>query len=241
MYRVRLEEFEGPLDLLLFFIRRDELDIFNIPIAKIADEYLSYVQLLQEVDLDYAGEFVYMAAVLISIKTKMLLPRPEVDDEGEVIDPRKELVERLLEYIRFKEASEQLQVVQEKREGQFVRGAASAVAEAFAETEETSYRVSVFGLISALQRVLKQVQADAPYQHHVLAEEFTIEEQAEYLMGVLKGKGRLSFVDLMRNKTKSFIITTFLAILELARAHQIHIAERVENDDFFIEEMTIIS
>src|SRR5690625_568104 len=115
MYRVHIEDFEGPLDLLLFFIRRDELDIFNIPIARSADEYLSYVRVLEQVDLDAVGEFLYMAAMLINIKARMLLPTPELDEEGEPIDPRRELVERLLEYVRFKEASQRLTELKTER------------------------------------------------------------------------------------------------------------------------------
>ncbi len=94
MYRVKLSQFEGPLDLLLFFIRRDELDIYDIPIATITDEFLAYVKILTEVDLDVAGDFVYFAALLVNIKTRMLLPSKQVDEEGEIVDPRTELVEQ---------------------------------------------------------------------------------------------------------------------------------------------------
>ena len=110
MYRIRLQEFEGPLDLLLFFIQRDELDIYDIPIAQITDEFLGYVRLIEEIDLDGVADFIYMAALLIHIKARMLLPRPDLDEEGEPIDPRQELVERLLEYVRYKEAAEELAV-----------------------------------------------------------------------------------------------------------------------------------
>ena len=122
MYRIKLNQFEGPLDLLLFFIRRDELDIYEIPISSIADEFLEYVRLLQEVDLDVAGDFVYFAAVLVNVKARMLLPSPEVNEDGDPIDPRQELVDRLLEYVRFKEASAELHVLADRRAEQFTRG-----------------------------------------------------------------------------------------------------------------------
>ncbi|MFW5955637.1 MAG: segregation and condensation protein A, partial [Rhodothermales bacterium] len=138
MYRVRVQEFEGPLDLLLFFIRRDELDIFDIPIAYITEEYLSFVRVLEQIDLDSVGEFLYMAAMLINIKARMLLPRPDLDDEGEPIDPRRELVERLLEYVRFKEASQQFATLKERRDELFTRGLAGRPADADGSSAEVT-------------------------------------------------------------------------------------------------------
>ena len=126
MYRIQLKDFEGPLDLLLFLIRRDELDIFDIPIAAITHEYLEYVRVLEDIDLDGAADFIYMAALLIGIKARMLLPSPETDDESEALDPRQELVERLLEYRRYKEAAEKLGTLSEERSMLFTRGKASA-------------------------------------------------------------------------------------------------------------------
>ncbi|HCR48223.1 MAG TPA: segregation/condensation protein A [Bacteroidetes bacterium] len=233
-YRIQLTEFEGPLDLLLYFIRRDEIDVFDIPIAHVTQEFLQYVQALKLVNLDVAGEFVYMAALLISIKTKMLLPRQEVDEEGEPLDPRRELVERLLAYIRFKEGAVHLETAYEARKDQFVRGMAGMVQEYVEPTEAVEYRVSVFGLISALQRVLRQVQ-EAPPIHAIAAEAHSIEGQEAFLVEKMQRSRRLSFVDTCVGKSKSFIITTFLAILEMARKRMIWIIERTTEADFFIE------
>src|SRR5690625_4741258 len=152
MYRVHIEDFEGPLDLLLFFIRRDELDIFNIPIARIADEYLSYVRVLEKIDLDAVGEFLYMAAMLINIKARMLLPTPELDEEGEPIDPRRELVERLLEYVRFKEASQRLTELKTERADVFTRGLAAEDAEAVDPAASAKVDASIFDLIRSEER-----------------------------------------------------------------------------------------
>ena len=156
MYRVRLQDFEGPLDLLLFFIRRDELDIYDIPIADITDEFLGYVRLMEEIDLDGVAEFIYMAALLISIKARMLLPRPDLDDDGEAIDPRQELVERLLEYMRYKEAAQTLEAKEEQRAELFTRGEASAVALAENAPEEVLVNTTLFDLIGALRRILTE-------------------------------------------------------------------------------------
>lgn len=234
MYRIQLDEFEGPLDLLLFFIRRDEIDIYDIPIADITDEYLGYIELLEEIDLDSAAEFIYVAALLISIKARMLLPRTESDDDEEADDPRRELVERLLEYVRYKEAAQQLTVYQERRENFFERGAANAVDVELPETDaEPAYQLSVFQLISALQRVLKNVEL--PQTHPVKPEKYTIEEQANFVLDELERQHRISFVDLVATKTRSFIIATFLALLELAKSQQVLLKGSANPYDFFLE------
>lgn len=232
MYRVQLQNFEGPLDLLLFFIRRDELDIHDIPVARITDEYLEYVRLLEEVDLDGVGDFIYMAAILIGIKARMLLPRLELDDEGEPIDPRAELVQRLLEYMRYKEASQHLDRRFDERAEQFVRGAASSVRDGFEDDLEPSYRVSVFELISVLKRVLDEAP-DEPVTHPVLRYDYTVEEQAEYVLGRVRS-GKTSFVRLVEKQPKAFVITTFLAILELVQRHAIRIVDGVTAEDFWL-------
>lgn len=233
MYRVRLQQFEGPLDLLLFFLRRDELDIQDIPIASIADEFLEYIKYMKEVDLDGVGDFLYMAAVLISIKAKMLLPGQEVDEDGEPIDPRAELVERLLEYIRFKEATNTLTERYEDRSLQFDRGAASAADLDAAKGQEELVEVTVFDLILALKRVLTEAP-DVAF-HEVKPESYTLQQQREYLKSELKVGERRSFVDLLVGNSKQFVITTFLAILEMARLQEIDIFIAGEPNDFFIQ------
>lgn len=216
MYRISLRDFEGPLDLLLFFIRRDELDIFDIPIARIADEYLDYVRVLEDIDLDSVGEFLYMAAMLINIKARMLLPRPELDEEGEPIDPRRELVERLLEYVRFKEASQQLEAVKESRDHIFTRGLAG-IEENEMDTNGRAVEVeaTIFDLVQSLRRLL--TTADAQPEHALDRESYTIEEQQQYVMQVLGNGGRRAFATIVADRGRAFIITTFLAVLELAR------------------------
>lgn len=231
MYRIKLNQFEGPLDLLLFFIHRDELDIYDIPIASIADEFLEYVRVMTEIDLDVAGDFVYFASVLINIKARMLLPSPQTDEEGEIIDPRKELVERLLEYVRFKEASQELSVLADRRSDQYTRGLESAVSlDAEITPVEDLVDATVFDLISALRRVLTEDREEIVHEIH--AEQYTLEEQMAYLRAALVIKTQSSFVKLVQGKSRSFIITTFLAILELARTQEIDILLSGDPTDF---------
>jgi len=233
MYKVRLQQFEGPLDLLLFFLRRDELDIHDIPIASIADEFLEYVKYMEEVDLDGVGDFLYMAAVLISIKAKMLLPSQEMDDEGDPIDPRQELVERLLEYIRFKEATETLVQKYEERSLHFNRGAASSVDPDLKKGQEDLVEATVFDLMLALKRVL--TSAPDEIYHEIETESYTLQDQRTFLKSELKIGERRSFVELATGHSKPFIITTFLSILEMARLQEIDIFIANEPNDFFIE------
>lgn len=232
-YRIRLQQFEGPLDLLLFFIRRDELDIYDIPIARIADEFLQYVRYLDEIDLDTAGDFVYMASVLINIKARMLLPSKDVDEEGEPIDPRKELMERLLEYVRFKEASEELSVQLDRRAEQFTRGRASGAEETGKTVSEDLVDATVFDLISALKRVL--AQAPDELVHEIEAEVYSLEDQQDFLRETLEYGARSSFVLLVTGRSKTFIISTFLAVLELARMGEMDLFLGGDPDDFTVE------
>lgn len=232
MYKIQLQQFEGPLDLLLFFIRRDELDVHDIPIARIADEFLEYVHYMKEVDLDGVGDFLYMAAVLINIKTRMLLPSQQVDEEGEPLDPRAELVERLMEYMRFKEASDLLTAEYEERMHRFTRGLASHPDPVESDPGEELVDATVFDLISALKRVLTEAPDDL--FHQVNVESYSLEEQQVYLRGILVPGEQASFVTLATGQSKPFIITTFLAVLELARTGEIDIFIGGQADDFFI-------
>lgn len=232
MYQINLKDFEGPLDLLLFFIRRDELDIFDIPVARIADEYLEHVRLLEQIDLDSAGEFLYMAAILIGIKARMLLPGQEVDEDGEPIDPRRELVERLMEYVRYKEASGHLLSLESERAERFTRN--HAVFERDAWEQKPVLDASVFDLVSALKRILAEAPEEA--LHDVAREKYSIEEQRAFLLDRLARDKNLSFSALVEDRSRSFIVATFLGVLELVQAQQVHV-HISEGDliDFYLE------
>jgi segregation and condensation protein A len=233
MYRVRLQDFEGPLDLLLFFIRRDELDIYDIPIAQIADEFLDTVRLLGEVDLDRAGDFVYMAALLISIKAKMLMPTPETDEQGEPIDPRRELVERLLEYIRYKEGARILEEQFDARSKMFVRGGGSAYDpdnEAEPEIDAT-----VFDLIRSLRRILTEAAAGEEPTHDIERFAFSIETQRTYLFEQIATGQRRTFRELVQGRERAFVIATFLAVLELVRHGSLSLLVNEDLTSFSLE------
>ncbi len=234
MYRIRLEQFEGPLDLLLFFIRRDEIDIYDIPIAEIADEFLAYVRLLEKVDLDGVGDFIFMAALLMSIKARMLLPQPETDDEGEPVDPRRELVERLLEYVRFKEAAGQLEERAARRAERFTRAEAAAEREAAEEAHDPEVEATVFDLARALGRLLAEAEEEERPVHAVERESYAVEDQQDYVLERVASGAPVAFAELVRRRSKAFVIATFLAVLELARQRHLVLTMAEAGAGFFL-------
>ena len=240
MFRVSLDQFEGPLDLLLFFVRRDELDVHDIPIARIADEYLEAVRTLEALDLDQAADFIYTAALLIQIKTRMLMPRPEIGDDGEPIDelaPRVDrlaVVDRLLEYVRFKEAAGVLEGRFEARQRLFSRGAAADERDRFAGPPEATFRATLFDLVSALGSALARADARDPDRHRVEREAYALDEQRAYVLECLEA-GAASFTALVADRSRAFIITTFLAVLDLAQRQAVRLIFGVRPEDFALE------
>jgi segregation and condensation protein A len=213
-YQVKLDMFEGPLDLLLHLIREHHLDILDIPIASITEEYLRYLALIQELDLDVAGEFLLMAATLIHIKSKMLLP-PEEAAEGEESeageDPRAELVDRLLEYKRFKEAAQTLGVLEAEQLLLHRRGA-----EALEFTVEGPLTLSLSELMRAFREVLGR--ADVPAALEITPEELNVGQRIIDLLDRLAGESPIEFASLFAEHLRRVeIIVTFLALLELLR------------------------
>ncbi len=224
------------MDLLLFFIKRDEIDVYDIPIARIADEYLAYVRLLEEIDLDGVGDFIYMAALLINIKARMLLPSSDTDEEGEAVDPRRELVERLLEYVRFKEAADQLSTRRERRREHFTRGDASAHREEVEEAHDVEVDASVYDLVEVLGELLEEEEDETDPTHEVEPLEHSVEEQQQYVLDRITEEPEVSFRTLVRERSKGFIIATFLAILELTRQHYLRLEARQGRPDFMVRE-----
>ncbi|MFN4986044.1 MAG: segregation and condensation protein A [Ignavibacteria bacterium] len=238
MYSVRLENFEGPLDLLLFFIKRDELDIYDIPIASITQEFLEYVKVLELLDLELAGEFIVMASMLVQIKAQMLLPREEKDGQipgtMDEDDPRAELVRRLLEYKRYKEATDSLSISAENQK--YVLYRQMFEAEEIHAAQSDSYRnATLFDLLKALKRAIEKAPEKAE-PHVVTRFPITVEEKSDEIMHVLKTKTAARFFELVSGLTKMHIVVTFLALLELAKLQRILVQQDLRFDDIVIVE-----
>lgn len=237
MYRVQLNNFEGPLDLLLFFIKRDELDIYDIPISYITQQFLEFIQAMEELDLDVASEFVLMASMLMSIKAKMMLPREESDDDEEMDenDPRYELVQRLLEYKRYKEMAEKMADIDEQTRRKYSRGFFEADEVEKQASGEALKDVTVFDLIAAFRKVLSDIERKA-IVHKVEKVETTIEKQSEFVLFTLQHRGRQSFRQLCDTITsRVIIVVTFLAVLEMIKEQQINLFIEEGPRDFFID------
>lgn len=224
-YSVKIEAFEGPLDLLLHLIRKNEVDIYNIPIATITRQYLDYIDLMKELNLDVAGDFLVMASTLIQIKSKMLLPVTP-DEEGESDeeeDPRAELVRRLLEYQKYKEAAMTLGG-RELLEREVFARKFPAPELAAVQPEEGPPEVELFELIEAFRRVLSRVPAATI--HEVGAESYTVADCITDVLALLEGKEAIAFEELFQDRlSREYLIATFLAVLELCRLKMVKLSQ----------------
>ena len=219
MHKVELDQFQGPLDLLLYFIRRDEIDINDIPIAKITAEYLQIVEDMKSMNLSIAGEFILMAATLMRIKSKMLLPRPDLDDLGEPIDPRTELVQQLIEYKKYKDIADNLSEKWEALSYQHERTLTQSIDEI---DEEINYlkEVSVFELAKHFKEVMDRAPEINPYE--VDLNTLDLSDKKQYILSSFDGRGILSFEHLLKScKSKLEVVITFIALLDLVQQFKI--------------------
>jgi segregation and condensation protein A len=222
-YRVHIEEFEGPLDLLLHLIKKNEVDIYNIPIAAITRQYLEYMELLKELNLDVAGEFLVMAATLLQIKSRMLLPVSSDEEDAEAEDPRAELVRRLLEYQRYRDASFLLSSRNLLGRDVFARKFDSPEL-ADLEPKEEPADVELFELIEAFQRVLARVSVET--FHDVVTDGISIADRIAEVLSLLHVTKTMSFESLFSDKmTRDLLVVTFLSILELCKLNLIKITQ----------------
>src|SRR6478735_5930487 len=200
-FEVRLPLFEGPFDLLLFFIERDELDINDIPISQITQEFLEYLHQLEELNVDIASEFILVAATLMRIKSKMLLPRPQLDEQGNEIDPREELVKHLLEYKKYKSVIETLHKMEDNELAKEKRGNLMMEIRTLAESSNVEAElqdVDLFKLMSVFEKVLKRFESEKNKPvHQVIQYPYTVEGQKKHLISELVRRERISFTELL--------------------------------------------
>jgi len=232
--------FEGPFDLLLFFIQRDELDIHDIPINKITKDFLDYLKHLEQMNVEVASEFILVAATLMRIKAKMLLPRPVLDDEGNEVDPREELVKHLLEYKKYKSVIEELSQMEFDRSQKERRGNIVKEIRKIAEVnnvEAELQNIDLYKLLKVYQNVLAkyEIEKNKP-KHEVVQFPYTISDQRKFVLNRLSEVSRLSFTQLIElEPNKIAVIFNFLSILDLLQMRKItmHLGEGFNN--FWIE------
>lgn len=219
-FEIKLPLFKGPFDLLLFFIERDELDIYDIPISKITNDFLNYLHQLETMNVELASEFILVAATLMRIKSKMLLPRPQLDEDGNEIDPREELIKHLLEYKKYKSVIESFQKLEEaelqkEKRGNILKELKSLAASVNVEAELQD--VDLYKLMQVFEKVMKRYDEDKNRPvHQVVQYPYTVEGQKEYILNELTRKRMLSFSEMLEiNPTRVALIFNFLAILEM--------------------------
>ena len=239
-YTIRLPQFEGPFDLLLFFIERDELDIYNIPIAKITDDFLSYIHQMEELNVDLASEFILVAATLCRIKAKILIPRKPVDEEGNEIDPREELVQRLLEYKRYKSVLDEMRRMEEDRSMREHRGNVTRELRKIASTALVDIELeslTLFKLLKTFERIMRKIEEEGKHHvvHTIVRFEYTIAEQQDYILSKIKPGKKTDFKILfLKLENRIHAIVTFLALLELLNMQKIAITQGIGVNNFWV-------
>ncbi|MFC2082123.1 segregation and condensation protein A [Bacteroidota bacterium] len=233
MYKIKLENFEGPLDLLLFFIKRDELDIYDIPISRITKEFMEYLKLMEQLDLEIAGDFIFMAATLMQIKVRMLLPK-EMDEKGEEIDPRADLVKALLEYKRYKEMSEEFSFMEANQRKLSFRGHfESDPKKSPVEIHTLLKNVTIYDLMKAFKMALMDRPAEPI--HEIRKWNVSIDDQIEVILNKIDEDEELHFTKLVFGIKQRFVlIVTFIAMLELIKMGRIGLRESEHLNDFVI-------
>jgi segregation and condensation protein A len=223
-YKVVLEVFEGPLDLLLYLIRKEEVDIYDIPIGRITDQYMEYLKLMKVLDLGIAGDFIVMAASLMLIKSRMLLPQEErTEEEEEEDDPRWDLVRQLVEYKKFKDAASHLEALETQMENVF--GREGGHVELGEPPDLILQDASLFDLIASLNEILGRVKEESLQE--IFAEEYTVTQKIESIVEILQHEKQLSITELFRGMhSRQEIICTFLAVLELIKLHRISAVQK---------------
>ena len=235
-YKVKFEVFEGPLDLLLYLIKKDEVDIYEVNLTQLATQFLEYIEVMRMLDLDIAGEFLVMAATLMYIKSRELLPRdqqvqPEGEEEGE--DPRWELIRQLVEYKKFKDAAARLQQLEISQENTYPRVPGKPE---FPEEPSTAKpAVSLFDLVSAVGNVLKRFTEKTEDEREIFQDQWTVSEKIESIVKLLTDKTQVKFSELFSDaSTRTEVVVTFLAVLELIRLKQIVALQREDFGDIEI-------
>lgn len=233
-YKLKLDVFEGPLDLLLYLIKKSDLDVHDIPIVDVTEQYMKYIEMMQVLDLDVVGDFLVMAATLMHIKSKMLLPPDPSESEEEEGDPRTELARRLEEYKKFKEIAGTLQDKEQERKDLFPRTFDAEEMQQIKDgAREIYYEANLFDLINALSEALKKVPEEV--LHEIVKEEFTVEQKIHDILHLLLEKDDVIISQLFAESRSKFeVIVTFLAVLELIRLKEVKIVQKENFGDIEI-------
>ena len=233
-YEVKIDAFEGPLDLLLHLIKESKVDIWDIKIVDITDQYLNYIQAMENLNLNVASDYLVMASELIEMKSKMLLPRVADNEEVEEEDPREVLIKRLVEYQKYKDMTKNFKELESIRH-EFYTKAPENLKEYVEEEMVVSNDVTLDDLMLAFQKFLERKKASQPLSTTVTKKEITVEERRKSIRSILRKKGKVDFFELFEVVTKEYVVVTFLAILEMARKNELTIYQENDFEQIIVE------
>ncbi|NOT38017.1 MAG: segregation/condensation protein A [Saprospiraceae bacterium] len=240
-YTIKIDQFEGPFDLLLFFIERDELDIHDIPIAKITEDFLFYIREIESLNLDLASEFILVAATLIRIKAKILIPRKELDENNQEIDPRKELVQKLLEYKAIKEVISELSDMEDDQSFRVGRGNLQKEFELLSQKaliDAEWETLNLFNLLKVFQKVTERFEKPKEIIHKIFDYKYEVADQQERISSILRNKKKVNFVDIFDScENRIHAIVTFLALLDMLNLEKVILIKGAEINSFTVEEI----
>lgn len=239
-FEIKLPLFEGPFDLMLFFIERDELDIYDIPIFKITNDFLDYLHHLEKMEIEVASEFILFAATLMKIKSKMLIPRPEINEHGEEVDPREELIRHLLEYKKYKSVIGDLATLEENQLAKEKRGNILAELKQLSKVDDVEAEMQdldLYKLLKVYQKVMSKFAARTDETMHTVVQyPYSIEQQKDFVMDKISFRDKVPFTEFITYKPdKIFVIYTFLAILELLQLSLVTIRIGEGFNNFWVE------
>ena len=230
----KLDEFSGPLDLLLHLIKENKMDILNIEMEKITDQYMEYLNKMEEMNLEVTSNYLVLASELLYIKSKMLLPRPKDEEEEEEEDPRSELVTRLLEYQTYKEITKTLKEKEELRKEIYTK-APEDMKDFMTEGVNITDELNIDDLVDAFKKFLLRQKENKPIHTQVTEKEVTVAERRKRIKDIIFKKKKVSFFELFEDYSKEYVVATFLAVLEMAKAGELTIKQEKAFDDIICE------
>lgn len=233
-YAVKIDTFEGPLDLLLHLIKESKVDIWDIKIVDITDQYLNYIKSMERLNLNIASEYLVMASELMEMKSKMLLPRYQEENEEEEIDPREQLINRLIEYQKYKDMTKSFKELEEVRREIYTK-APNSLKEYKDEDTVISSDLTLDDLMKAFEKFIQRKKQEKPLSTTVTKKEITVEERRTSIKKILKDKKKVDFFELFEEVTKEYIVVTFLAVLEMAKKKELSIYQENNFDNIICE------
>ena len=235
MYKVDLPEFEGPLDLLLHLIKKDDIDIFNINIDKITKQYLDYIKKMKELNLDIASEYLLMATELMEIKAKSLLPKKEIDEDIEEDDPREQLINKLIEYEKYKEITNTFKTLEEYRKEVYTRNT-NEILNYKDNDNINNLNIDIDDLVNAFKEFLNKQELDKPLKTKITKKDYSVSKRCEEIKTILKRKKKITFNELFDVLTKDYIVVTFLSVLSLTKNGEVIISQDYNFNNIIIKE-----